>query len=66
MLSGDGPTTFENSSEVLFPAAQNNWGSISHVTLWDSQTGGNAFAKYAVGSAKNIDANDEARSPRTT
>lgn len=63
VLSGDGPTTFENANELLFPAAQNNWGTISHVTLWDSSSGGNAIAKYAVSSSKSIDTNDEARFP---
>jgi hypothetical protein len=63
VLSGDGPTTFENANELLFPAAQNNWGTVSYVTLWDSETGGNAIGKYQVDSAKAIDTNDEARFP---
>lgn len=63
VLSGDGPTTFENANEVLFPAAQNNWGTISYVTLWDSETGGNCIGKYAVGTPKSIETNDEARFP---
>jgi hypothetical protein len=63
VLAGDGPTTFENATELLFPAAQNNWGTISHVVLWDSSSGGNAIATYDVSTPKAIDTNDEARFP---
>lgn len=65
VLSGDGPTTFENAVELLFPAAENNWGTISHVMLWDDTlaNGGNAIAKYDVSTPKSIDTNDEARFP---
>lgn len=69
IVSSPEPTTFENANEILFDVAQNSWGSISHVTLWDSETGGSAFARYELTddngdpTTKQIDANDQARFP---
>lgn len=59
----DGPTTFENANEILFSAAQNSWGTINYVVLWDDTlaNGGNAIAVYDVSSAKSIGTNDQAR-----
>ena len=62
-VATNGPTTFENANEILFSAAQNSWGTINYVVLWDDTlaNGGNALAVYAVSSAKSIDTNDQAR-----
>jgi hypothetical protein len=63
VVATNGPTTFENDGEILFSAAQNSWGTINYVVLWDDTlaNGGNALAVYAVSSAKSIDTNDQAR-----
>lgn len=39
-VSGGAPTHVENANELQFPVAQNNWGTISHVSLWTSDVGG--------------------------
>jgi len=56
-----GPSGFENANELSFGEATNNWGTISHVSLWDSSSGGNALAAFALNSSKTIDSGDEAK-----
>lgn len=63
IVATDGPTTFENANEILFDAADNNWGTIEYVVLWDDSSDGNALAVYDVSDPKQIDENDEARFP---
>lgn len=59
--SGSGES-FENASELNFGAATNDWGAISHISLWDgSGTGDNCLAAYALDSSKQIDTDDEAK-----
>lgn len=52
---------FDNASEVTFGVATNNWGTITHVSLWDASTGGNCLAAYGLNTNKTIDVDDEAR-----
>lgn len=62
-ITSGGGSGFENASETSFGEATNNWGTISHISLWDAQTGGNCLASYAVGTSKPIDTGDEATFP---
>lgn len=62
-ITSGGGSGFENASEVSFGEATNNWGTISHVSIWDASTGGNPLAAYAVSSSKAIDTGDEAVFP---
>ena len=44
-----GPSGFENAEDVHFGEAESDWGTITHVSLWDTDdTSGNAFAAYAL------------------
>lgn len=52
---------FENAVDVQFDVASSSWGTITHVALWDSLTGGNALASYAVSNSKSIDAEEQVR-----
>lgn len=54
---------FENANEISFGTATNDWGTITHVSLWDSATTGNAFAAFALSSSKAIAVDDEATFP---
>lgn len=69
IVSSPEPTTFENANEILFDVADNDWGTIEYVTLWDSASGGDAFARYQLTDdddnpdPKAIDADDQARFP---
>lgn len=56
--------SFENASEISFGVATNNWGTVSHVSLWDgSATTDNCLATYALSSSKAINTDDEALFP---
>lgn len=53
---------FENANEVSFGEATSDWGTISHVSLWDaSDATGNCLAAFPLDSTVTIDTNDEAR-----
>jgi hypothetical protein len=53
--------TAANATEARFGPATADWGDISHVTLWDSQTGGNNLYNGGLGSTRTILTDDEAR-----
>lgn len=65
ILSGDGPTTLENSADISFGDPSNNWGDITHVGLWDgSANTDNPIAFYALNETKTVDSStDEAKFP---
>lgn len=50
--------TFSNDVEIKFPEAEENWGNVSHFSLWDSETGGNAVASSELSKARDVDAGD--------
>lgn len=53
---------FDNANEIAFGVATNNWGTVSHVSLWDgSAATDNALAAFALNTSKAIDVDDEAR-----
>jgi hypothetical protein len=53
---------FQNSNEFSFGVATNNWGTISHVSLWDGTSGtDNCLAAYGLNTSKEIDVDDEAK-----
>lgn len=54
-VSGD---TASNSATITFPAAGSNWGTISHVGVYDNSTGGNLLFHGAVTTPKAIDTGD--------
>jgi len=53
-----GTGTFENSSDISFPEAQELWGDVSHFSLWDSQTGGNALGYSSLSSTRTVESGD--------
>ena len=50
--------TASNSGTVTFNAATANWGTISHVGVWDAASGGNLLFHGSVTSAKTIETGD--------
>jgi len=46
--------TFTNLIDIEFPEAQEDWGNISHFSLWDASTGGNAIASSELSQARDI------------
>jgi hypothetical protein len=54
-VTGD---TASNSATITFPAAGSNWGTISHVGVYDASTSGNLLFHGAVTTSKSIDSAD--------
>lgn len=56
-----GSDTHENSSAAVDfgTASGGDWGTITHVALWDAVTSGNCIARWALTSSKTV-ANGEA------
>jgi hypothetical protein len=53
----------ENAQDIIFPEAQEDWGQVSHVTLWDSASGGNAIGHSPIDQTVEINENDQLRFP---
>ena len=51
----------ENANEIAFGIASSNWGTITHFSLWDDETAGNALAQSPLDASVEIDENDEIR-----
>lgn len=65
-VSGNGPKTATNDVDVEFAEAQNDWGTITHITVWDDTEGASgetAYTKYALDSSVDINAGDILRFP---
>jgi hypothetical protein len=56
-------TAAVNHDVVEFPTATNNWGSITHVGVFDAATGGNMLAYAQLAVARNITTGDIFRFP---
>lgn len=54
-VSGD---TASNSATITFPAAGSNWGTVSHVGIYDASSSGNLLFHGAVTTPKAIDTGD--------
>jgi len=53
----DGAT--ENEGQLTFgPNTDSNWGTVSHVSVWDDETGGNCLFKGALSSSVSINVGD--------
>lgn len=65
-VSGNAPRSFENANVIEFSTATNNWGTISHVVLWDDTVGASgesAISVHAVSNPKEIATDDRAEFP---
>lgn len=59
-VSGD---TATNSGAVEWPVATGNWGTITHVAIFDALTSGNMIAYAALTASKTINTGDVIRIP---
>ena len=50
--------TATNSAPVTFTAAGSNWGTVSHIGVYDNTSGGNLLFHGSVTTAKQIDSGD--------
>jgi hypothetical protein len=56
-------TAAVNHDIIEFPTAGNNWGSITHVGVFDAATGGNMLAYAQLAVSRNITTGDIFRFP---
>ena len=61
-VSGD---TATNNAAVEWPVATANWGTITHVAIFDALTSGNMIAYAALSNSKTIETGDVLRIPAT-
>lgn len=54
--SGTGTTS--NSNAPIFTAAGGNWGTITHMAIYDNSTGGNRLWHGPIAASKTIDDGD--------
>lgn len=54
-VSGNSAT---NNSNLSFPAATSNWGTITHIAIYDASTAGNQLITAALTASKSINAGD--------
>lgn len=54
-------TQISNNTEIRFPVASSDWGTISHFGIMTEATGGNLLAHAAVPIPKIIENGDEAK-----
>lgn len=50
--------TASNTADLDFPVATGDWGTITHVGIFDASTSGNLIAYAAVDTAKTINTGD--------
>ena len=63
-VSGTSPTNCTNSAAIEFPAASGgNWGTITHVAIFDASTGGNMLGWAALTTSRTINDGDILRVP---
>lgn len=60
--SNDGQTS--NNEDILFPIAAEAWGDITHIAIYDSETGGNQLFKSNAEFVKNIDISSQYKIPK--
>jgi len=49
---------FENANDIVFDEALEDWGEVTHFSIWDSATDGNPFAEDELVSSVNITSGD--------
>ncbi len=59
--TGTGGTT-SNNNAITFPAPTANWGTVTHVGIYDASSGGNLVAQAALTTSKTVNNGDAAPS----
>ena len=62
-VSGTSPTEANISSAIDFPTATADWGTITHLAVFDASTGGNMLAYSAATTSKTVANGDILRIP---
>jgi hypothetical protein len=63
-VSGTSPTNCTNDAAIEFPAASGgNWGTVTHVAIFDASTAGNMLGWAALTTSRTINDGDILRVP---
>lgn len=62
VASTEGQTS--NSADILFPIAQETWGEITDIAIFDAATGGNMLFKAPAEFVKLIDVSSQYKIPK--
>lgn len=62
-ITAGNPSTATNPAAIEFPTATANWGTISHVAIFDALTGGNMIAYAPLTTARTVNSGDVFRFP---
>lgn len=46
------------NADITFPQATGNWGTVTHIGIWDASTIGNLYYHTALDASKTIDTGD--------
>lgn len=46
------------NADITFPQATGNWGTVTHIGIWDASTSGNLYYHTALDASKTIDTGD--------
>lgn len=46
------------NADITFPQATGNWGTVTHIGIWDASTSGNLYYHTALDASKAIDTGD--------
>ncbi|HEX5016534.1 MAG TPA: hypothetical protein VFX15_02985 [Actinomycetes bacterium] len=55
--------TINQVDDVVFPTATANWGTITHIALFDASSGGNMLVHGALNASRTINSGDTLRLP---
>ena len=55
--------TTSNNASIEFPTATGNWGTVTHVGVFDASTSGNLMAYATLSASKTIETGDVFRVP---
>lgn len=58
-VSSPNPTTIENANQLTFGEATSDWGTVSHVSIWDASSSGNCLWQGALDTSKTVNTGDE-------
>jgi hypothetical protein len=53
----------KNQNDIIFPIALTDWGTITHVAIFDALTGGNMLVYMPISNPKTIEAQMQFRVP---
>ncbi|MER2039725.1 MAG: hypothetical protein ABS944_16380 [Solibacillus sp.] len=53
-----------NNADILFPIANENWGNVTHIGIYDAITGGNLLFKSPAEFIKTIDISSQYKVPK--